>query len=135
MHYLHFLCVLCLFFSLSLPYYYDTGVPGLSVSLFSFLENFLRLIFQPFYRVSPVCPRVFDFQELVSCSLNILLKITFCCWYSASFLISLGIVMIFKSRFSFFLRSLCHLRFVWSLYSLPEVFIGSLVTFGCLLVI
>lgn len=43
--------------------------------------------------------------------------------------------MIFKSRFSFFLRSLCHLWSVRPLYSLPEVFIGSLVTFGCPLVI
>lgn len=43
--------------------------------------------------------------------------------------------MIFKNHFSFLLLSVCCLWFVWSLYSLPEVFIGSLVTFSCLLVI
>lgn len=43
--------------------------------------------------------------------------------------------MIFKNRFSFFLHSVYCLWFVWSLYFLPEVFIGSLVTFSCLLVI
>lgn len=74
---LHYLltsfCVLCLFFSLSLPYYYDTGVPGLSVSLFLLFlrKKFPQVDLLTFYRVSPVCPRVFDFQELVSlCSLE-----------------------------------------------------------------
>ena len=43
--------------------------------------------------------------------------------------------MIFKNCFSFFLHSVYCLWFVWSPYFLPEVFIGSLVTFSCLLVI